>query len=272
MYCCEMPTVLICLGSARTPQKRMRVNYLTTLFSECFSHENHLNLLKSLGHWPRPQIILTVGAVFLYYIKCQAIGQAIHQNLHNRKFPLVEAERVVAYINRCPDCLLEKRVQIHFLLFVLCIHWWESKYSNVFKFLCTQMWQMTPTNTSRSPLLLNEKAVSCIHNYIIFCKIILIQWTRNNTASWQKWESNELDNHISVSPFLFTLILGICEPCHCKIGKTCTKALVKRRTSVTLDLCAKCKRANLSAYPFNMESLEESKTGLSFTLLMCKLN
>ncbi len=29
------------------------------LFSECFAHANHPNFLKSLGHQPRPQVIVT---------------------------------------------------------------------------------------------------------------------------------------------------------------------------------------------------------------------
>ncbi len=34
---------------------------LCTLFSECFAHENHPNFLKSLGHRPRPRVILTLS-------------------------------------------------------------------------------------------------------------------------------------------------------------------------------------------------------------------
>ncbi len=30
----------------------------SALFSQCFAHENHLNFLKSLGHRPRPRVIL----------------------------------------------------------------------------------------------------------------------------------------------------------------------------------------------------------------------
>ncbi len=38
-------------------------------------------------------------------VKCQVLGQAIHQHLHKCKFPLMhmQAERLVAYLNRCPD-------------------------------------------------------------------------------------------------------------------------------------------------------------------------
>ncbi len=34
--------------------------------------------------------------------KRQSLGQAIHQHLHKRKFPLMQAERLVSYISRCP--------------------------------------------------------------------------------------------------------------------------------------------------------------------------
>ncbi len=32
-----------------------------TLFFECLAHENHPNFLKSLGHWPWPQVILILS-------------------------------------------------------------------------------------------------------------------------------------------------------------------------------------------------------------------
>ena len=45
-------------------------------------------------------------------VKRPTLGQAIDQHLHKRKFPLMQAERPVAYINRCPDCLFPQIVQI----------------------------------------------------------------------------------------------------------------------------------------------------------------
>ena len=52
MSCCEMPTVLICLGSARTPQKRMRVNKLQLFLWGAvnkwqWSSPGHLSSLKA---------------------------------------------------------------------------------------------------------------------------------------------------------------------------------------------------------------------------------
>ncbi len=32
--------------------------FTPTLLSECFAHENHINFLKPLGYWPRPEVIL----------------------------------------------------------------------------------------------------------------------------------------------------------------------------------------------------------------------
>ncbi len=36
-------------------------NLLTKLFSKCFAHENHPNVLKSLGHRPQPRVILILS-------------------------------------------------------------------------------------------------------------------------------------------------------------------------------------------------------------------
>ncbi len=48
-------------------------------------------------------LILHYGRACLRLYFFQALGQAIDQHLHKRKFPLMKAERPVAYINRCPD-------------------------------------------------------------------------------------------------------------------------------------------------------------------------
>ncbi len=47
-----------------------------------------------------------IGQIKFYLMRQleQALGQPIHQHLHKSKFLVMQADRLVAYINRCPNC------------------------------------------------------------------------------------------------------------------------------------------------------------------------